>query len=119
MSYYSVSFSYPTLRYDMDCVPEGEVSESSKALSKYDTLVEDTLKAGGYNVKHSYCWPDGSLYKYIESGLGKDELKKQLNKLFDETRIYVSDISERSPGDNPGKCHHSTLESYMRGIKDS
>lgn len=123
MTYYDVAFCYPVQEAEPD--PPGfdydnDFSNASKLLVKYEKLVEDTLAQAGVKFKHSYCWPDGSLYKFIETELEEKDLYTALSKLFENTRVYISaKMFKKEPSDDPHKCGYSTLHNYMQGIMDS
>jgi hypothetical protein len=89
MKYYMVLFSYPG-PFDGTC----SSPEADEALSLAEKHVETVLKGGNIHFKHAYSWPDGSLYKYVQSELCASALWAILLELF---RVSGGNVSPRFP----------------------
>ena len=119
MNYYTVAFCYPVPEVnDMDCDPN-KVSNVSIVLSKYDELAEKAGRLAGLNIKHSYGWPDGSLYKYVQTELDHDAVKKLINAELQKMapEMWVSHVQKTCPAFNPYKYLYATIHNFMEGIR--
>lgn len=94
MNYFEVNFSYRHASRGSSGYGDGgsyvhislHVNEQAEneALCAADKVVTDALKKAGIEFKHSYMWPDGSLYKRFKTELSKEEFEKYLAELIPE-----------------------------------
>jgi len=92
----SISFSYrgPTCSIP-DENEDGTASPETVALSEVEEIVERVLFELGYQFRHEYAWPDGSLYKYVlcpPSETGYDVIAKLHGELFGHKIIPMRDV---------------------------
>ncbi len=86
----SVEFKYPGPYCNaMHDAPVCRADENLMAVEKH---VDEMLNKSGYPFAHQYSWPDGSCYKYVDTGTdGKMKVYKKLRSLF-TTEVKVKAI---------------------------
>ncbi len=111
--YYTASFRYKGPRSNSATSDAAE-----KALDDAVKIVNDTLNSLDLKHAHQYCWPDGSLYKYIRSDLDVEALKKKLTNAFDNivSNVRLDILVLADPNEDPAKCDYKTLAEYMAGV---
>ncbi len=91
MNYFDVNFSYNFAKRGVTAGGDGvfvhlalsvDENAESRALFDADKAVTEALEKAGIEFKHSYMYPDGSLYKRIRTELSKEELDRKLCELL-------------------------------------
>lgn len=108
-----------SLRFEYDGPKDGNPDDSEesmaaqKALSSAEKIVEEALTSLDLNWKHQYCWPDGSLLKWVKTDLDEKELQALLTATLPDD-VQISNIRIDDPECNPHKCGCDTLREYMK-----
>jgi hypothetical protein len=108
MAYFDVSFDYPhtcacksgegwSILYHVD------EKKANQQLIKAEKIVEAALKKTKLNFKHAYCYPDGSLYKYVKTDLTEERLRQVLTNALQGTKVGVGFIYKECPLSDPFK----------------
>lgn len=90
VNYYILIFGYFGPKSNFGC------GGSDEALSNAEKLAEECISKVGYEYRHCYCWPDGSLYKYIRTIHTKNEV---FNNIKIPDSLYLRMIKEVNPND--------------------
>lgn len=106
--------------YLLDFFYKGPFSNSgvgggaSRALVTAEKAVVKTLARGGFDFRHAYSWPDGSLYFYLRTDLSGKEVEGQLEAAFPiESNVHVAKVHDALATENPHKHPCATLEDYF------
>lgn len=106
MYYYQIEFDYYSSSFHTDS------REAEEDLYIAEKEVNRILKETKVLFKHAYCWPDGSLYKFVKCT--KEELEKVKDAFNNQSDICrIRNIREQEPTTNPYKHGCSTLEEYF------
>lgn len=128
MPIYSVQVYYSHKRFyfggDGIHIDFASEEESEKRHACVEAKVEERLDFARYTWRHEYSWPDGSIFKWIETDIDMDRLRADLDALFKTIEHYVEVIVTVSdPKEYPYKFRRDkktgkfeevkTLEEYM------
>jgi len=94
MRYFHVQFAYNYYSW-----PHLHNRLSEKALEVADKEVEQVLSTisknmKNFNYRHSYGWPDGSLYKFIAADETQSFIELVLHGVFNQDIILKIDVQE-------------------------
>ena len=101
MRYFSLEAKPETLPSMRQNIP-GEDNESVALLKEYEALetrLLEKFRKQGLVARHQYMWPDGSLYLYA-CGVKEPDIEE----------CFVTEISGEQ---DPFKCGHKTVQSYL------
>lgn len=95
MKYYLVQFGYnSTVTVSNPLDDDPATDQASKELYAADKLVEGIAAKNNLEIIHGYSWPDGSLYKYLKSELGEEEIKQIFLDSGTDISVYPEKIDE-------------------------
>jgi len=118
---YCASFYYPGPYCGVSCEGEAE----NKRLHSAEEYVEEQLRNHDIKFRHAYSWPDGSLYKYIQSDLELSALREQLLKFLGVGEVRLCQLDVTDPQEKPWKYNrrtrqeYATLEEYMNDVVEA
>jgi hypothetical protein len=108
-NYFTVGFWYPGPYANLPSDDPND--ETNTNFNKAEDKVDAAAKSLGLAMRHEYGWPDGSLYKFVQTSMNEQELKDAFLKVG----VQVSEIYPREPTYDPKKYGVKTLEGWFNG----
>jgi hypothetical protein len=115
MNYFQLGFGY--VGSIVTIVSENKAThKASVELEAAIQKVMEALDAIEVEHLHAYAWPDGSLYRFIRTEMGEQELCTKINEALGEG-LCIEDVYVQSPEKDPYKGNCNTLEEYFERNK--